>query len=233
MKHMTFYDENQKYSLYIHGGKSEALAQKNEGCHLYPSLSCDIGLALRGVPYSDGVTPEALRAMSFCFGVVAGWPMDDITVECENGKEICLPLVHKKEDMIPIKTKICKDLFENITVFSSSVSHSAALIQHEHSFVFIESNLPSSVNLAAAEGLRGSKPIEQLPILFGSLSGDALHLNAVRLAHVDDLVIAHLLCYLARIGHAAYGKVYKYKGGLFHVISPFLVCSCRRLKILS
>ena len=233
MKHMTFYDENQKYSLYIHESKSQASAQKAEGCHLYPSLSCDIGLALRGAPYSDGVTPEALRAMSFCFGVVAGWPMDDITVECENGKEICLPLAHNKEDMIPIKTKICKDLFENITVLSSSVSHSAVIIQHERPFVFIESSLPSSVKPAAAEGLRCSKPIERLPLLFGSLSGDILLLNAVRLALVDDLMIAHLLCYLARIGHAAYGKDYEYRGGRFRVLSPFLACSHRRLKILS
>ncbi len=126
-----------------------------------------------------------------------------------------------------IKIKICKENFENITVFSSSVGHQAVLFSCERPFVFVRSAHPNAVNLMVAEGLRATRPISKLPLYFGSLSGDSLRLAAVRSAAADDLVCMHILAYLASIGHAEYGKDYRYRGVIYRVESNLWVSGAR------
>ncbi len=236
MKSMTLYDGNQKYFLCIFESKEKACAQGIEKsvaqCRLYPSLDADIGLVSKSAFWGERITPEALRAVSFYFGTVAGWPMKEIAVELGGG-EICpLALAHKKEE-IWIKTKICKELFEKISLFSSFVSHDAVLFLGDHPFVFVESGLPAAVNLKVAEGLRASKPIGDLPIIFGSLSGEELLLRSMRLPYIDDLIISHILAYLVRMHHAGCEKKYKCMGGIYRVLTPCSVLCARRLSIVS
>ena len=229
MKKMTFFDENRDYPLYIYERREAALAEKGEGCCLYPSLFGDVGI-LDG---EERISPEAARAVSFYFGSVAGWPMGEIEVAREGEKTFLLPLCHKKEEMIPININICKELFENIVLFSSAVSRDAMLIRCEQPFVLIPSDEPAAVDLKKAESLRASLPIEKMPMLFGGVTGSALSLFAVRTEICDDRTVAHLLCALCRTGKAAYGTEYEYRGGRFCVKSPFLAVAKRRLKILS
>lgn len=126
-----------------------------------------------------------------------------------------------------IKTKICKENFENITVFSSSVEHEAVLFSCERPFVFIRSAYPNAVNLMVAEGLRATRPISKLPLYFGSLSDGTLCLAAVRSTRADDLVCMHILAYLASIGHAEYGKDYRYHGSIYRAESTLWVRGAR------
>ena len=231
MKSMTFYDGNQKYSLSIFENKEKAMAYRGAECRLFPSLSADIGLLCRTALWKNTVTPEALRAASFYFGKVAGWPIKEIFAELENGTTLPIAL-SEKEDEIWIKTKICKQLFENILVFSSSVMHDAVLIEGENSFVFVESLHPDAVDVKTAEGLRATKPIAGLPLYFGSIADGELCLRAVRSPLADDLVCMHILMHLVSVGHAACGMEYHYSGGKYRAESEIFVSAARALTLV-
>ena len=125
------------------------------------------------------------------------------------------------------KIKICKENFENITVFSSSVAHGAVLVTCERPFVFIESVYPNAVNIKVAESLRSTKPISSLPLYFGSVFGDSLCLRAVRSAFADATTCMHILLYLASIDRAEYGRDYRYCGGTYRVEKSLLASAAR------
>ena len=231
MKSMTFHDENQKYSLSIYENKEKAMEQGDAECRLFPSLSADIGLFCRTALWQRTVTPEALRAVSFYFGKVAGWPMEEILIELESGKTLPLSL-SSKANKIWVKTKICKQIYENISLFSYSVIHDAVLVAGEHPFVFVESAHPNAVDVKTAEGLRATEPIRGLPMYFGSLAGDALRLAAVRSPLADDFVCMHILMYLISVGRAARGTDYHYRGGSYRAETGDSMCAARALTLV-
>ena len=232
MRSKIFYDGNQNYSIRIFDSREQALACADTKdcaeCRLFPSLNADIGFLCRGGFFGGSIPPEALRVVAFYFGMVAGWPIEEITVEDAEGKIRSL-MLPKKQGNILVKTQICKDLFENITVFSSSAVHDAVLFTGKYPFVLVESAFPSAVHIGVAEGLRASKPIGNCPVLFASLSADALQMEAVRSKGIDDLVCLYVLSYLASIGHAAFGKEYKFREGAYCIESLFWGYSARAL----
>jgi hypothetical protein len=167
-------------------------------------------------------TPQALRAVSYYLGISAGWPMREITLECEDGKIISLPLTHDSNEKNSQIIKICKQIFENITVFNASVKHGAALFYAPFAFVLIESEVIEAVDLSLVGGLRSADAnILGLPICFASLAEDALKLRVCQSGHgvllADDVMHMLALAYFYQIGRADAGRLYFAAGGEYRV----------------
>ncbi len=237
MRYKILYDGKEKHALAAFDTKEQALAyikkKETAATALYPTLSADVGMLTHSPLWGNAPTPQSLRAVSFYLGISAGWPMREIEIECEDGKIISLSLSHDLAAKTPQKHKICKQMFENITVFNASVTHGAALFCAPFAFVLIESEEIEAVDLSLAQGLRSADAnILGLPICFASLAEDALKLRACQSGRgafsADDVMHMLALAYFYRIGRADAGRSYFAAGGEYRVDDRAVV-SLRKL----
>ena len=220
------YDGQEKHALAAFDTKEQAQAfiKKAEtvATALYPTLSADVGMLTHSPLWGSTPTPQALRAVSYYLGISAGWPMQEITLECGNEKILSLPLSHDPSEKNPQKYKICKQLFENITVFNAAVKHEAAIFSAPFAFVLIGSESVEAVDLSLVGGLRSADAnILGLPICFASLAEDALKLRACQSGRgallADDVMYMLALSYFYRIGRADAGRSYFAASGEYRV----------------
>lgn len=226
------YDGQEKHALASFDTKEQAQAYikntETAATALYPTLSADVGMLTHAPLWGNTPTPQALRAVSYYLGISAGWPMREITLECENEKMFSLPLFHDPTGKIPKKCKISKQLFENITVFNSAVKHEATLFGAPFAFVLIGSETVEAVDLSHAGSLRSADAnILGLPICFASLADDSLKLRACLGGRgallADDVMHMLALAYFYRIGRADAGRSYFAAGGEYRVEGSFAV----------
>lgn len=227
MRTIQLYDGKEKYTLASFDSREKAIAFVRQDdfapkCALYPSHFAEIGMISYSPLWGNAITPEALRAVSYYFGILCGWPMKTIAVECENKSILSLDLTKNPMEENFQKLKIYKQSFAKSTVFSSSASHDAILVQGENSFLLIESDLVNAVDLSTAELLRTEKmPRIDSPICFASLSDDALQLRACKRGRgevcADDLSYMHALAYFLSIGRAVPDRMYAAAGGLYRI----------------
>lgn len=240
MRSRLLYDQNQRLRLLSFDKKEQALAYKSDGkyaeCRIFPSLGCDLGLAPQSALWGQRVTEEHLRAVSYYFGAVCGWPMDEITIEVEGGENIVLPLARDKNEKIPIKTKLCKQLYENIRIYSSSVAHEAVLFSGEYPFVFVPSKCPSAVDTHRAVGLKGDLPIAGLALFFGSVAeGELLLSSAIRgrqAPGADGAICTRILAYLCDAGQAEKGREYRFAEGIYRITEGGCAVSERAVSLI-
>jgi len=232
MRYKTLYDGQEKHTLASFDTKEQAQAYikntETAATALYPTLSADVGMLTHSPIWGSAPTPQALRAASYYLGVSAGWPMREIAMECESEKIITLSLSPDPTGKIPQKRKICKQMFENITVFNANAEHAAALFSAPFAFVLIGSEAVEAVDLSLAGGLRSADAnIFGLPICFASPEGDVLKLRACQSGRgtvfADDVMHMLALAYLYRIGRAEAGRSYFAAGGEYRVEGGFSV----------
>ncbi len=240
MRYKLFYDENRKIPLYSVESRERAIAlaeseKQSLSVALYPSLFADVGAVFCSDLWGREVTPEGLRAVGFYFGRVLGWPFPEITVECEGERVLSIPLYGVTENL-SVKTKICKQLFENICIYSHSVSHSAVLFSPPFSFVLVESEECEAVNFAVAEELRADREIGDLPLCFASLKGEKMQLRVMRRGkgevEIDDRLCLSVLSYFIETERAAYGREYSALGGKYRIEQSRAAEAVRSLEIL-
>lgn len=239
MRYKIFYDGKEKYTLASFDTREMAEAWiKREGgtpkCALFPSLSADIGLLSDAPLWGGEITPEALRAVSYYLGICAGWPLEAVTVDCGAKTPISLSLASRSEEKISEKIKFCKQLFESTEVFTSSLSHVAVRFFAPFSFVLIESECPSAVDLCTAEGLRNADdPRLSCPICFASLQEKRLLLRACMrgLGEItaDDSMYTRALAYFYLRGRVSMEDTYEGGGGFYRVCKNQTVEALRAL----
>ncbi len=227
MRYEIFYDGKEKYPLCSCDTKEMAEAWIKEEangkkCALFPSLSADIGLMADSPLWGGEITPEALRAVSYYLGILAGWPMDAVSVDCGEKKPRLLPLASKSEEKISCILRFCKQMFENTTVFCSSVSHAAVRFHAPFPFVMIDSACPRAVDLYVAKAMREEDEAHiSLPLCFAALEGESLFLRACMRGRAevqaDDSMYMRALAYFYLSGRASIGAVYEGNGGFYRV----------------
>lgn len=237
MRITKLYDGKEEYSLASFDTREQALLWIQKGdrlakCALFPSLSADIGMISFSPLWDSRVTPEAFRAVSYYLGVLCGWPMEEVTVETENKNAIPLPLYSAQSAENSQKIKICKQLFEKTTIFTSSVSHEAIRVRAELDFFMIVSDCVSAVDFSAAEGFRMTDALRvDFPICFASLSDGAMQLRAykrgVGALSADDFMHMHALAYFVFDGRAAPDRFYEAAGGSYRMHGAFAAESLR------
>lgn len=220
------YDGQEKHALAAFDTKEQALAYINKtetaATALYPTLSADVGMLTHAPLWGNTPTSQSLRAVSYYLGISAGWPMREITLECENEKMFSLPLFHDPMGKIPQKCKISKQLFENITVFNATIKHEAMLLNAPFAFALIESEKVEAVDLSLAGGLRSADTnILGLPICFASLVGDTFKLRVFQSGRgavlADDVMHMLALACFYRIGRADAERSYFAADGEYRV----------------
>ncbi len=239
MRTIILSDGNEEYTLCSLGAREQAEAWIREkkdsaALALYPTLSADIGLVCRSPLWGGEITPQALRAVSYYFGILAGWPMISISVEAENGKIFLLPLMTDREEKNPQKTTFCKQLFTNMVVLTSSVSHPAVRFCAPFSFIMIESEHTEAVDISLSEGFRTSDALRaDVPICFASIEEDRLCLRACMRGHgemrPDDMMHMRALSYFYLCGRAEQGRLYKGAEGLYRIAGGRVAESLRRV----
>lgn len=227
MRAIKLYDGKEEYTLASFMSKEQAAAFVREKtlslkCALFPSLSADIGLICASPLWGNAVTPEALRAVSYYFGVLCGWPQREITVACESGSILSLELTKRSVCENSQKIKICKPKFTKTEVFNASVRHEAVAIRAETEFLLIASDHPNTVDPSAVETLRAPDALRvDVPICFASLSEAELCLRVCLRgrgeAFADDLLYMQALAYFYWIGRASPDRMYAAAGGLYRI----------------
>ena len=239
MRIKTFCDGKEEYTLASFDTRELAEAfvkreKKRISVALYPSLSADIGLLCRSPLWGNESMAEALRALSYYLGIHAGWPMENVTVECENGNVISLPLVANPLADILIKTSFCKQTFENVDIFAPFAEHSAVRFAPPHAFLLIDSACVDAVNLSGAESFFSKDaPRMDLPVCFASLQGNVLRLRTlvrdIGEVVADDTMYMCALFYFFSAGRAEKGILYEAENGTYRIVDGCTVEAARRL----
>lgn len=243
MRYKIFYDGKEKYTLASFDTREMAEVwikreERSPKCALFPSLSADIGLLSDAPLWGREITPEALRAVSYYFGICAGWPLDVVAVECGEKKLISLPLVSNSEEKIYQRIKICKQMFENTEVFTAFSSHTAIRFFSPFSFVLIESECPDAVDLCTAEGMQTAEKCRlSCPICFAALREKNLLLRACMRGRgemtADDSMYMRALAYFYLRGRASMEDTYVGGGGFYRVCENQTVEALRTLSPIS
>ena len=227
MRTIKLYDGKEEYILASFASKEQAAAFVSEKapsprCALFPSLSADIGMIAGSPLWGNAVTPEALRAVSYYVGILCGWPQKEISVACENGRILLLPLAKQERQEILQKAKICKPTFAKTQVFDAFVTHTAVEIRAENTFLLIESDAPNAVAPSTVETLRTPEVLRiNLPICYALLSDAELRLRVLLRgkgeALADDLLYMHALAYFHSIGRTVPDRAYAAAGGAYRI----------------
>ena len=239
MRMKIYCDGKEEYPLASLDSKEAAEAfiekeRRSAALALYPSLSADIGLLSHSPLWGWEVTPEAMRAISYYFGVQLGWPLDLAEISCENGKIISIPLAQNPLSDISEKINICKEMFEKTVVFVPFASHVAVRFRPPFDFILIESECADAVDPLLAESLFSKDaPRLGLPICFASLEKKTLRLRAVKRGvgetMADDAMYMRALAYFYFIGRAEAGAWYEAADGAYRVLGACTVESLRKI----
>lgn len=239
MRYKLFYDNNRKIPLFSAESREQALAcaetAEEELCvALFPSLRADIGVLFRSALWGSLIPLEGLRAVGFYFGKILGWPMKEIVAECEDKSLISIPTFCDKTEEVQIKTNVCKQLFENICIYTHSVSHSAYLFAPPYSFIMVESSLVEAVDFSALQGLCSDRDIGGLPLCFAALDKEKISLRVMRRTAgelmADDYICLYALSCFLKTERAVYGKEYEACFGRYRIEKDGTAVAIRPLK---
>jgi hypothetical protein len=239
MRIKNYCDGKEEYPLASSDSReaAETFIKKERRCAalaLYPSLSADIGLLSRSPLWGREVTPEAMRAISYYFGVQLGWPLELAEVSCENGKTISVPLSRNPLSDISEKINICKEMFEKTIVFAPFASHAAVRFRSPFEFILVESECVDAVDPSLSESLFSKDaPRLGLPVCFASLENRSLRLRAVVRGIgetvADDAMYMRALAYFYFVGRAEARILYEAAGGAYRVLGASAVESLRKI----